>query len=119
MNTEVIPLKRVSQHSKPFWTPKLTRLSYAVQEARKKMCRRSTPDNIETYKKAKQEFSNNLIAEKNNWIKTKLENLNVNESQKFWKNYKKSIVGEEIQYLGNLERWSFIYRNKRKRKNPF
>ena len=109
VNDEVIPLICICQNSKPFWTKELSILSRSVQETKKRMNKRSTPSNIYAYKEAKEQFSNNLIAEKNNWIRCKLENLNVIESQRFWKNYKKCLVEEEKQYLGNLEKDGVIY----------
>ena len=67
------------------------------------MRKRSTPLNITKFEQAKQKFSETLISEKNKWIRTKLEKLNVMDSKTFWKNYKKTIVGGSKEYLGNLE----------------
>ena len=61
-----------------------------------------TPFNIFQHKQAKEEFSRTLIAEKNKWIHQQLENLNVAESQKFWKNYKRTLTDKTNEYMGNL-----------------
>ena len=108
-NTKVIPTKRITSHSKPFWTPVLSRLSYKLQQAKHKMGHRSTPANIYAFESAKEEFSMCLVKEKNNWIKTQLENLNVTESLQFWKNYKRTIVGGSSHQLGNLVENGVVY----------
>ena len=102
VNTILIPLKRVCDHSKPFWTAKLTILSHSVQSAKSKMDNNFTPYNIHCYKTLKEEFSATLISEKNNWIHKKLDGLNVNDSLQFWKNYRRTLTGKTTEFMGNL-----------------
>ena len=116
-NLSTIPTKRVTQHSKPFWTTELSELSRSVQHNRKKMCVRYTPSNIDAYKLSKHLFAKKLTAEKNSWIRGKLENLNVTESKIFWKNYKRHIVGETQENLGNLEENGVLYTDSKDKEN--
>ena len=109
VNERIIPYKKVSVHSKPFWTTDLTQLSYNVQSAKKKWDSKSTPYNRKILDESKIIFANELIKAKNCWIRTKLENLNVKESQIFWKNYKRSIVGDSRECLGNLVENGVLY----------
>ena len=116
-NEKVMPLKKVCEHSKPFWTNQLTSYSNTVRCAKRKMEQRSTPLNIKDYEQAKILFSDELLKAKNSWIRSKLENLNVTETKLFWKNYKRSIVGETKQYLGNLEENKVIYTKPKDKEN--
>lgn len=109
VNDNIIPTKRVTEHSKPFWTPELSVLSKKLQLLKKKLRNKSTPENIILYKEAKYEFSEKLILEKNSWIRTELEELNVHDSIAFWKKYKKTLVGGSIEFLGNLEENGTLY----------
>ena len=102
-NDQVIPTKKVCTHSKPFWAPELTILSQQLLYTKKKFGKHSTPANRIIFEKAKAEFSAALITKKNCWIRKNLENLNVTESRKFWKNYKRTLTGDKKDCLGNLE----------------
>ena len=103
VNNTTIPTKQISRHSKPFWNPTLSNMSKTVQTAKKAMCVRYTPANIEAYTTAKSIFADKLVSEKNNWIRTKLETLNVIDSKIFWKNYKRTLTGQITESMGNLE----------------
>ena len=109
VNDTEIPTKRVTEHSKPFWTPELSALSKNVQKARRRMNVKSTPVNIFHYKQVKQLFADGLISEKNSWIRSELEHLNVIDSKVFWKNYKRTIIGKKKEFLGNLEEGGILY----------
>jgi exonuclease III len=109
INDTVIPKKRVSVHSKPFWTTELTEMSKEVQKARSKMMARHTPINAGNYRTIKHGFAVKLVKEKNKWIHEKLEGLNVTDSIKFWKNYKRTIVGNTNDFIGNLHEQGVLY----------
>jgi hypothetical protein len=116
-NDITIPTKQISRHSKPFWTPSLSEMSKLVQTNKKAMCVRYTPANIEAYKKSKKQFADKLISEKNNWIRGQLEGLNVIDSKTFWKNYKRAIVGQNQESMGNLEEGGMLYTDVKEKEN--
>lgn len=109
VNEKVIPTKRITEHSKPFWTEELSLLSRIARNARAKMDSRATPSNLAYYEETKNRFSEELIKTKNCWIRDQLEHLNVSDSITFWKNYKRSIIGETRENLGNLVENNVIY----------
>ena len=102
VNENCIPRKRVCLHSKPFWNSHLSDLSSTLQAAQARMKSCYSPYNVSLHKQAKEKFSEALIFEKNQWIHQKLENLNVTESQQFWKNYKRTLTNKSYEYMGNL-----------------
>lgn len=108
-NNNKIPLKKVTKFSKPFWTETLSDLSRSVQNARSRFRARSTPLNAHNYEVAKELFANTLISEKNNWIHKQLENMNVTDSIRFWKKYKKTIAGITTEPMGNLYEEGVLY----------
>ena len=112
-----IPLKKVSTHSKPFWNSLLTDLSKTLQAAQETMKTSYTPYNVSLHKQAKEEFSNTLISEKNKWIHQKLENLNVAQSQIFWKNYKKTLTNKPNEYMGNLMDGGILHSDRTQKEN--
>ena len=101
-NNNYIPLKTVSIHSKPFWTEKLSESLKQFLTAKGNYQKRSTPHNKEKMREAKDAFSQELITEKNNWVKRRVENVNVNDSTQFWKKYKKVFGINQHNYIGNL-----------------
>ena len=102
VNDKDIPLKRISTHSKPFWTNQLTELSKVLQYTKRNWDYNSTPSNKAKLEETKTMFSDELIKTKNCWIRNKLENLNTTDSKIFWKNYKRAIIGDCRESLGNL-----------------
>ena len=102
-NNKMIPTKTITQHSKPYWSDRLTELSKNVQTARKATQSRYTPVNIEKLSKAKTEFQETLIKEKNEWVRRKVEGLNVSDTNTFWKKYKRVFCPSEDHFMGNLE----------------
>ena len=102
-NTTMIPKKIISQHSKPYWSDKLTELSKEVRLARKAAQSRYTPTNAEKLNQAKTEFQDALIKEKNEWVRKKVEGLNVADRGTFWKKYKAVFCPNESNLMGNLE----------------
>lgn len=109
LDNDAMPTKQICSHSKPFWDPELTVLSKKLLSAKTKWGHRSTPTNKTIYENAKKDFSSVLITKKNCWIRQKLENMNVSESQIFWKNYKRTLTGDKKEYLGNLEDGGKLY----------
>ena len=101
-NNKYVPLKTVSIHSKPFWTEKLSESLKQFLTAKGNYQKRSTPYNKEKMREAKDVFSQELITEKNNWVKRRVENVNVNDSTQFWKKYKKVFGINQHNYIGNL-----------------
>ena len=102
INTEFIPLKRVSSHSKPYWSDTLTVKSLDVRAARDTYQARSTPANKKTYNSAKFEFGQMLVIEKNAWIHRRLDGLNVSESAEFWSKYKHVFGARKDNLIGDL-----------------
>ena len=76
-----------------------------------------TPYNVSLHKQAKEEFSNTLISEKNKWIHKKLKNLNVAQSQIFWKNYKKTLTNKPNEYMGNLMDGGILHSDRTQKEN--
>lgn len=99
---EHIPMKKCCVHSKPYWSENLSVLSDSLQSAQTKYLAKSSPHYREIYLKAKEEFKEALVKEKNEWIHNKLEGLNVKESQTFWMRFKRFYGERDDMYIGNL-----------------
>ena len=63
---------------------------------------RQTPQNVFSYRTAKSDFSEALLKEKNEWIREKLEGLNVADSKLFWRRYKATFTKKSDSYIGDL-----------------
>ena len=98
----IIPKKVICKHSKPFWNHELTKLSKELAECRRKVDRRGTPYNVESFKNKKEEFKKALIETKNIWIRDKLSKLSVTDTKTFWKRYKSLFGDKDSNYIGNL-----------------
>ena len=101
-NKKFIPLKTICEHSKPFWSKNLSKLSLALQNAHQKYKERSDPINKAELEQCKTEFQIALTTEKNLWIHSQLEGLNTYESIEFWKRYKRQFVQKEANFIGHL-----------------
>ena len=101
-NKRNIPHKTVCKYSKPFWTENLSKLSNALQKASANYKQRSDPHNKVILEQCKNDFEENLISEKNKWIHSQLEGLNINESIEFWKRYKRKFVQKEVNFIGSI-----------------
>lgn len=97
-----IPMKKLCSHSKPFWTSNLSVLSKNLQDAQTEYLKKSSPFHKEIFEDAKEEFKDSLIKEKNEWLHKKLEGLNVQDSQEFWKKYKRLYSNNDERFIGNL-----------------
>ena len=82
-------VKTPSPHSKPFWTPSLTLLEEKLRDARKKYNLRNTDPNKEEMMTVLEEFDQARRKECHDWILKRTANLNVADTRKFWKEYKR------------------------------
>ena len=101
-NSKYVPLKTTSIHSKPYWTKRLSECLKQLLKAKSTFQRRSTPCNKQKLLEAKNLFSQALITEKNDWVKRRVEKINVNDSTQFWKKFKKVFGINSNNYIGNL-----------------
>ena len=101
-NSKYVPLKTISIHSKPYWTKQLSEHLRQLLMAKGAFQKRSTPFNKQKFLEAKELFSQQLITEKNDWVKQRVEKINVNDSTQFWKKFKKVFGINSNNYIGNL-----------------
>ena len=97
-----IPTKKCCVHSKPYWSDNLTTLSNKLRDAQTLYQKKSSPFHKKTFDDSKAEFKDTLIKEKNEWIHSKLEGLNVHQSQEFWRKYKRLYGDKDSMSIGNL-----------------
>ena len=81
--------KNPSPHSKPFWTPSLVLLEEKLRDARKKYNLRNTDANKEEMMTVLEEFDQVRRKECHDWILKRTANLNVADTRKFWKEYRR------------------------------
>ena len=94
--------KRSSQHSKPFWTPELTRLCDKMRAARSKYRRRNTDANKEDLVTSKEEFDNAKKQECQSFIIGRTSKLNSAQALKFWKEFNLLFKKKTIQKIEPL-----------------
>ena len=101
--------KTISTHSRPYWTPELTRLCDMMREARKLYLKRNTDPNEEKLKQAKKEFDEARKRECELFIINQTKDLNSAQRLEFWRKFnklfkKKSDPGVEplIDEEGNI-----------------
>ena len=87
--------KVITNHSKPYWTPRLSRLSQALRDARKKYKKRNTDTNKQDLIEAKENFDTASKEECQEFILSKTKNLNTLETAKFWKEFKKLFTSRK------------------------
>ena len=97
-----IPTKMCCTHSKPYWSNNLTILSDKVRVTQNAYLRKASPFHKRNFDEAKTEFKDALIQEKNDWIHSQLEGLNVHQCQEFWKRYKQMYGEKDEMFIGNL-----------------
>ena len=97
-----IPTKKCCSHSKPYWSENLTTLSNKLRDTQHIFLDKSTPFHKKIFEDSKVEFKEALIKEKNDWIHSQLEGLNVHQCQEFWKRYKRIYGDKEDMHIGNL-----------------
>ena len=101
-NSTAAAKKVICDYSKPFWSENLSKLSEELRKCKASMKRNQTPTNVFSYRTAKAEFSDSILREKNDWIRRKLEGLNVKDSTLFWKRYKASFSKRSDNFIGDL-----------------
>ena len=80
-------MKKISRHSKPFWTPKLTQLCNEMRAARKAYQKRNTDERKEKMMETKEIFDKARMEECQNFIMNKTKNLNTAQAKSFWKKF--------------------------------
>ena len=65
---QIVPQKKITGHSKPYWNPQLTTLSNEVRKARKKFKARSTMENLERLNACKALFNEALASAKTKYL---------------------------------------------------
>ena len=83
-----VPLKRITKHSKPYWSPKLTLLSNKLRIARSNFKYRSSFSNGELLKIARCDFTTALEEAKNTYVEDQAKKLNNTDGEIFWRNFK-------------------------------
>ena len=97
-----IPKKKCCIHSKPYWSENLSTLSNKLRDAQIVYLRKASPFHKKTLEDSKLVFKEALIREKNEWIHSQLEGLNVHQCQEFWKKYKRLYGDKDDMFIGNL-----------------
>ena len=103
-NTKALCTKKISKHSKPYWSESLSTLSKEVQYARKSMKARYTPVNKEKLSNAVEKFKEELILHKNMWVRKRAEALNTANATEFWKRYKTVFGCTSEKSISNLRK---------------
>ena len=101
-----VPQKHITGHSKLYWNPELSRLSYDLRKARKLFKFRSNFENGDALKLAKDRFTQEITKAKNSYLDSVCSNLNDSNGQLFWKHfnrtfYPKSDISKNIGSLKN------------------
>lgn len=79
--------KKISIHSKPYWTDKLSIAAKELRYAKKNYMKRNTPSNKTILDEAKEKFDTMRKNACQNFILEKTKNLNSLQAQKFWKQF--------------------------------
>ena len=98
----IVPLKRTTHHSKPYWNPKLSKLSSELRRLRKLTKKRSDPITLTKLRQIKENFHSELQNAKSNWLEKETEALNYTTGQTFWRKYKKFFSKHSNSQLGVL-----------------
>ena len=98
-----VPLKRITKHSKPYWSPKLTLLSNKLRIARSNFKYRSSFSNGELLKIARCDFTTALEEAKNTYVEDQAKKLNNTDGEIFWRNFKSTFYcRSESNHIGTL-----------------
>ena len=84
--------KVITNHSKPYWTQRLSTLSQELRDARALYKYRNTDRNQEALIQAKEDFDEARKEECQEFILNKTRNLSSAEAAKFWKEFKKMFI---------------------------
>ena len=95
--------KKVSSvHSKPYWTPELTRLCDEMREARTRYCKRNTDTNQEVLTAKKDTFDNARKKECQDFLLQKTSKLNSVQALRFWKEFNLIFKKKTVQKIDPL-----------------
>ena len=97
-----IPLKLISPHSKPYWTPKLSHLSKELRRAKKEYKYRSTIKNKQLIDELRQMFSDELRTAKKEHLEEETAKMNAESSNKFWSNFRKVYYKPNNRNIGTI-----------------
>ena len=87
VNNKNCKIKKVTAHSKPYWTPNLTILCNRMRKARRAYITRNTDPRKQLMIETKQAFDEERKKACENFILEKTKNLNTADSLKFWKDF--------------------------------
>ena len=96
--------KRISPHSKPYWTEELSVISRKRRKALKSHLTRNTDNNLEEYRRWKEVFENTRKKALEDHLSQKTSKLNRAQAEGFWRQLKrmtKSITSNQIESLWN------------------
>ena len=91
---QIVPQKKITGHSKPYWNPQLTTLSNEVRKARKKFKARSTMENLERLNACKALFNEALALAKTQYLEMQAKKLNQKNSSDFWCQFKRTFYNK-------------------------
>ena len=96
--------KRISPHSKPYWTEELSAISRKMQKASKSYLTRNTDNNLEEYRRWKEVFENTRKKALEDHLSQETSKLNRAQAEGFWRQLKrmaKSNTSNQIESLWN------------------
>ena len=91
-----------SDHSKPYWTNKLTKLCNEMRQAWKNYCKRNTNINKERLIQAKKLFDDERKLECQEFLLRKTKNLNSTQALDFWREFNKIFKKKTQQNIDPL-----------------
>ena len=101
-NIKHCQMKKVSRHSKPYWTPQLTTLCNRMRKARRAYMTRNTDSRKEAMMTTKQEFDDERKRVCDNFILEKTKSLNTADARNFWKKFNKLFKKKTEQGIDPL-----------------
>ena len=96
--------KRISPHSKPYWTEELSAISRKMRKALKSYLTRNTDNNLEEYRRWKEVFDNTRKKALEDHLSQETSKLNRAQAEGFWRQLKrmtKSNTSNQIESLWN------------------
>ena len=91
--------KKSCEHSKPFWTPKLTLLSKNLKAARKNYIKRNTDPRLNALIEAKEAFDQERKSACQEFLINKVKKLNSAQARQFWKDFNKIFKKKSSQKI--------------------
>ena len=98
-----IPVKLLSNHSKPFWNSKLSELSLTLRRNRIAYRKRNNKENLEELLKSEDAFKEEINSAHNSWLQRNLDHLNKADTTNFWKRYKTTLIDRDKSIMGPLK----------------